>query len=575
MNNEKIITDAPLSEKAPIYKQRKTVIILSAILALLILLNAALAVLLAIGEKDESEAKTSDTFDYAGANIKDYLAAFSPSIFTGKTFAGKEYAIDDVDDEYIVYYINNQLLSKAVVANSGYVNKTMPIDYADKVYFYILDVKKVADDGVTLEDIDNEYFINAYAQLGELQIGAQILGKEFDEKLLGKAPNELGNTVFRDHGYAADGGETVFVISYEATVDGEDTAYTTVNGMRLDTATASGALEDAVIAKLKSDTVALGETFKLDLTHDIDEDEKDESVHYSVTVNAAVTETSETVIAALPDDYFGEKDEYAALNGETLAFSVIVDYSVAYEIAYESADENGDAVKKTVEGFESLTAEYIKNTLGFETDKTSDEDVRAAYFAETKKTVEDSLESTRKANAVNLIWKGLVDGTEFDTLPKEALDELTESAVKEFINYYYQYTYQDPSFAMMYPTVEDYARAYFGYGREEYESYKEYIEKEYAPYTVKQQLLLYAIYNSGAIEDAYGKYIKLLDEQVDALIKSAAESDVTVTRDEALENLYSQRGIAYVQQSFITQIVNDYLYEKNTVDWALSEESDS
>jgi hypothetical protein len=67
--------------------------------------------------------------------------------------------------------------------------------------------------------------------------------------------------------------------------------------------------------------------------------------------------------------------------------------------------------------------------------------------------------------------------------------------------------------------------------------------------------------------------MKLLNEQADAIIKSAAEQSQTVTRDEALNNLYSQYGKDAVVQSFITQVVNDFLYEKNSVDWELSADS--
>jgi len=571
--NEEISTNAaPSPERPPVYKNRKITVILSVLLAVLILLNAALALLLALDGKDDGASDAPKAFSYAEADINDYIAAFSSALFTGKTFAGKEYAIKDADDDYVTRTINSTVLSKAEVANSGFVNKTAPIGYADMVYFYILSAKEIDTDGATLKDIDDSFFVNAYTQRGELQIGAALLGKEFDAALTGKTPAELGTAVFREHGYAKDGDETVFVISYEAKIDGKDTVAKTVSGARLDTSKAKGAIEEAVAAKLASESIALGESFKLDLTHDVDEDEKEELVHYTVTVNAAVSETPYVLEATLPDNYFGEKDDFYALNGKKLSFSVVVDYSVEYKVAYEGSDGN----EKTVEGYETLTAEFIKNVLGFETTETDDEAVRNAYFADTKKKVEESLESTRKQNATSIIWQGLLKEITFDTLPKEKLDEIAEGSVSEFIKLYYQYSYQYETFSVTYPTVEDYARAYFGYSREEFESYEDYLKNEYAPSTVKQQLLLYAIYNSGAIEGAYEKYMKLLNEQADAIIKSAAEGNQTITRDEALDYLYTQqKGKDTVVQTFVTQIVNDFLYEKNTVDWELSAESDN
>ena len=568
MNEEISVNASPSSERTPIYKNRKITVILSALLAVLILLNAALALLFALGDKDDG-TDSPVSFSYADADIKDYISSFSAALFTGKTFAGKEYAIDDVDDDYVKRVINSEVLSKAEVANSGNVNKTSPIGYADMVYFYILSVKEIDADGVTLKEIDDSFFVNAFTQIGELQVGAELLGKEFDSALLGKAPSELGLATFREHGYAGEGGETVFVFSYEAKIDGKDTVAKAVNGARLDTSKPKGAIEDALAAKLAGGSVALGESFTLDLTHDINEDEKDELVHYTVTVNAAVSETPYTLEAALPDNYFGEKDDFYALNGKKLSYSIVVDYSVDYKIAYEASD----GTEKTVENYETLTAEYIKGVLGFETTETEDDKVREAYFADTKKSIEESLDATRKKYAISIIWKGLIDTIPFDSLPKDVLDDVAEGAISEFVQLYYQNSYQSESFTVSYPTVEDYAIARFGYGREEFESYEDYIKNEYAPYTVKEQLLLYAIYNSGVIENSYGKYMELLNKEADAVIKAAAEKSQTLTRDEALNNLFTQYDEKTVKETFIPQIVGEFLYEKNTVDWGLSAES--
>ena len=97
--NEEISTNAsPSLERAPIYKNRKITVILSVLLAVLILLNAAIALLFALGDKDGT-AEAPAAFSYADADIKDYISNFSSALFTGKIFAGKEYAIDDVDDD--------------------------------------------------------------------------------------------------------------------------------------------------------------------------------------------------------------------------------------------------------------------------------------------------------------------------------------------------------------------------------------------------------------------------------------------------------------------------------------------
>lgn len=588
MNEQNIIPEASPSGKKPIYKKRGIFAVLSLLLALLVLLNVAATLLVLFSdEQGDGTTAVSGSFSYADADIKDYLAAFGPSLFTGKTFAGKEYAIDAVTDAYIIRSINAEILALAAYTNNGRLNKTAPIDYADEVVLYILGVKEVGEDGVTLKDVDESLFVNAYGQSTTLTIGKELLGKAFDEALIGKTPLELGSVIFRDHGYTSDGGETVFVVSYEARKDGESAVFKTASNLRVDTAAPNGALAEAIAAKLSSTSMPLGDSFKLDISHDADDDGKDELVHYTVWVDTAATEAPAEVRVALPEDYFGENDEAYTLNGKTLCFTIFVNYSIAKDVTYKETD----GTMKAIEGYETLTATFIKKALasyttsdgaqgigyGFTTTETDDAAVRAAYFAFVKKNIEESLVSMRKQNAVSLIWQGLLDEISFDSLPEDVVKSLKENTVANILSAYNQNLYQyQSSFSSIYPTVEDFARAELGYAKEDYENYQAYVQKEIAEKEVKYQLLIYAIYNSGAIENAYGKYMKLLNEYVDAVIKSAEESKkLTITRDEALESLYVldvKNGID-TKHSIILQVVNDFLYEQNTIDWELSAEN--
>ena len=578
MNSEKKNAAVDSSSIASTPKKSFPNRILSVILAVLILWSGALGAYLALGERaNESGSENASTaFDYAGASIKDYLAAFSSALLTGKTFAGKEYALDkNVSEADAKAYINSLILANAKTSDGGKLNKTKPMDYADKLFFYVLKVDKVNADG-TYTTLDTDYFINAFIQSGQIQIGSNVLGEEFDSAIRGKAPLELGGVILRENGYAQDGEETVFIVSYEATLDGEDTVYKTANGERFDMLTESGAFADAIKEKLSSGSVVLGENFSLDLTHDIDEDDEVELVHYSVNVNAAVKENAHVIEATLPEDFFGKNDDNYELCGQKLAFHIASLYSVAYEVSFTTTENK--VVK--IEGFDDLTAEYISTVLeaststGFATDKTDDAEVRAEYLTHYVKYLSESYDSTEKSNAINIIWKNLLDEIEFDKLPEDAIEQAKESALSTFnstynemLSYYASYSMTSP-----YATIEDFARDYFGYSEEDYESYTEFIEKEHAPKSVKQQLLIYAIYEGGLIEDTYGKYMKLLNEYVDAIIKSAAEQNTTLSRADAIDYIYSKNGGAQnVKESYMLNIVNDYLYENNTIDWELSD----
>ena len=573
MNNEFEIQEKE-TEKKPFYQRPNMIKWLAVILAALILLDALLAVFLIVrANKDDEtvpDAELNTGFDYADAVIRDYLPTFSDALFKGKTYAGGEYAIDEITTSYIESLITSELLSKATAENSGRVNKTSPVNYADVVYFYIL-LAEVEENG-TFKALEDEYFVNAYGQLGEAQIGAAVLGKDFDQALIGKTPLELGNVTFREHGFAKDGGETVFVISYSATVDGKDSPFKMANGERFDTGAASGVLADALKAKLSADNIALGETFELTVKEDSDEDGTEETVRYEIALNAAVTEDAYLVSATLPEDYFSSKDELAYLNGKTVRFHVAVDYSVGYEIIYEYTDSANVAQKLSITGIDSLPASFIKDVLLFETDKTDDAEVLEAYKAHRMESEKESLKTSKRANAIAIIWKNLLEDLPFTSLPEIAVNEAQASIIEQFDSYYSYYSQSDASFALYYPTVEDYARAYFGYERGDYESYTDYIEQKETPATVKRQLLIYAIFESGMIENAYSKYAEKIAELKELIRKSALEQGTTLTGDDVISYISSYYGIGNVRLEYITSVVEDFLYENNTVDFTLEED---
>jgi hypothetical protein len=108
---------------------------------------------------------------------------------------------------------------------------------------------------------------------------------------------------------------------------------------------------------------------------------------------------------------------------------------------------------------------------------------------------------------------------------------------------------------------------YFGYAKDEYEGYEDYINNFGAERSVKQQLLIYAIYNNCGLNDEEAFQQKRA-ELIEDVIAQQKEAGYDVTE----EDIVSYYGESYIRQAMISEMVNDYLYENNEIDWELSSE---
>ena len=612
MNNEKQLPEAPASaaEKLPVYKKRKILILLSALLAALILLNAAMIVLLAIrasdGESGDADggAVSTEDFVYNKGDITKYLPGFSASTVSGIVAPGKEYKLDEITDETILEYINQQILKKVSASDDGKTNKTRPIDYGDVVYLYILYVEK---DG---EKIGIDYFNSAYSSLSGYQIGSNQFGKEFDAALMGKIPAEMGSTEFDAIGTISDG--DVICITYTATVDGAEEAAEKAKSERLELATADAAFKAALLASCK----AIGQEFKFDLTTDIDKDGDEELVHYVATVDSVARESNITKLTAtLPEDFFGKSmdEKYTSLNGASLDFYVSVSHSVAYENSYEVEvevteeiekeiekeieGEDGEKItvtetvtetvtkkvkeKRYIEHFDDLTYTFIKETLQHtfstvpkgDTEDALNEAARKQYFEDIKKTQTESYNDNVKNNTVSVIWSYLMETVEFDALPEQYVADSVVAALDEFE---YQYNYQlasDPNFSVAFANIEEYAVYYYGpygYDPEEYETYSDFVKEYLIPGSVKQMLLTYAIVDELGLKET--KYNTVYDRYLQELIDDAKVQGESLTREDAIKYYVENYGATYLDSMVYAELANDYIYENNRVDWELSSE---
>lgn len=574
-----------------------TVPALVAILVALSLLTAVFAVLTFAPmpwSKDKGTGSGSGAgstvsnagFAYRDEALGDYITLLE-SMVTGLSVPGADAALDPVTEENVKQYIEAQLLSKVALTatqlqNGSYTpKKSIPITYADELLLYVLYVEN--EQG---EHVREQFFNNAYMDSGFFQVGMEAFGPAFDEALIGKKPTELGSFEFISMGEID--ADDVIVISYSATEkipakegeeDAEETAvvHKNVVGMRVDLGDLSEEQDVAWREALLASYGTIGQSFTFDIEEDIDEDGTKEKVTYEgVVASKIVDETPYEVTVKLPDDYFGSAptdEELKALNGATLKFYIVVDYLVEHEA--NTFDEMTTADMINVLGFTPTNLSKINketNPDGYEEEYRK---AREACLAQFKKDLEEQNKTSTESVTLSLIWNHLLDNLEFTgELPKEALDEVKE-ALREQVEYYYSYYSSDSAFLEQFPNIDLYAASVYmwNYDAKEYDGYEDYIDNYLAPRSVKQQLLTFGIYkafiNDKTKLDA--KYEELIAE----IIEVNTEGDQAPTRKEVIEHFEKTYGKYYITDQATVELVNEYLAEKNTIDWNTYKDKDN
>lgn len=332
----------PEAESVSVNTLRRPLIVLLSVFVALCLLVSALAVFTFVDFSEEGSGNaggqtTVPGFDYYTALLSDYLT-YTDATFKGLTLPGFESRVDAVTLESTKKYINEILLSQVDSYDdegnmTSYIPKyTEAIDYADEVFLYIVRVEK---DG---ERVDVNYFENAYMETGNIQIGMEYFGKEFDDKLIGIVPADT--CYFETRTTGSVDADDVILLSYTVTEtvkstdkdkENEVKNHKNLAGERIDLSEKDAAWVEKLLASYGT----IGQYFSFEYEEDIDEDGDKETVKYEGMVDAAVeNEHTYTFDATLPADYFGKAPtdpKIAALNGAKLTFTVCVLYSVPHK----------------------------------------------------------------------------------------------------------------------------------------------------------------------------------------------------------------------------------------------------
>ena len=455
---------APVAAKPKMEKEQKLFI---ALLALVLAFSISFLTLGSILLVDVlGDVKYPSVYDQV--RLSDYInvgrGVYRNNDVDLSSYYVEPYTLADMDD----YLESLRYTHRAEVALNQKLTK---LGYGDDFAYYII---RMEQDGKPI--MEEEHAAANYTSQLTMTLGKEFLGADFDRALAeaGICPNDTDREL-RYNGKIT--GEDIISLSLHAygvdqinkTDKASSTFLTTKNtlyaGGRVELASLlekNAPLAEALIAGCQ----AIEEEFTFYLeNYDLNENGKTESeeklVKFVATVNfAVVKETTVAVTFTLPTDFFSadsfagqnmtaaEIANYTALNGKQLTAYLIIPIMNDYELP-------------------ALDAAFITKTLKFETDKTADADVIAAYkeyaLAEQNALLEKSLLNTYTGIMLQQFGEAALANGAFASgqFPAgtlmDAYYEAQEDMVARYIN---AYGSQPTSTDMEYFTLEHVAKTY-------------------------------------------------------------------------------------------------------------------
>ncbi|MBQ8908436.1 MAG: hypothetical protein IJY71_07635 [Clostridia bacterium] len=554
MNNNPILPNEneEVAEPTFLQKYRHHAIVAGVALLLLVALVLSIVWLVRATNASYGEVTEDPYFDYEATKPQDYMPDFSLGKFQNVTVGGKGEKIDIVvDQQYVTDYINvNILLAQKEATNKGLAMRSVAIDHADVVYFYVLDLTKNG------ERVLQDDFGLTYSQLS-LTVGGLYYGKDFDDKLIGLVPASTHLEMRYSGTFDAT---STLSATYTATVKDEEKPTLSLSGARLEMPALEAGFRDAILAA----STAIGKQFEFDYTEDIDGDGDTEEVHYVMTVNAIVDEKAVSITFELPDDYFAESlgEEYTALNGQEVTMRLVLSSSVAYEAYTVDTLLSKDLTTATGDTKEKEEAKAAAKLLGVTDEKkiTTKASVLAALRDELLAGLDASIADEKETLESSLIGNAFMK-YEFRNLPAAEL----EAYRKYWVLYYFEAFCDAGLYTEM--TFDEFGtNAGLGFVPSEEEGEPKNLDEfilESGEYSIKQNLLISWLYreaglntaeNEQKIKDGFGEYLSSTygtDKEED--LKKAGYD---------LELIYKE----YHLQS-ISEYVNEWMVKNNTVDY--------
>ncbi len=464
------------------------------------------------------------------------------------------YTLEEMDD----YLESLRYEHRELVTSSS---KTAVIGYGDDFAYFIIGVTK---DGTPI--MTKDWAASDYDNALSMTVGNATFGEDFDEKLafLGVRPIDTDRELRYNGTVDSD---DVIIVSYDAynvktyyedlsRCEFNTTRSKTVASNRVDLAAladTNAALADAIVANC----LAVEEPFEVILkNYDLDGNGEvstaEKAVKLSLTVNAVVEkETPVSVTFTVPNDYFASSygEEYVAVNGKEITMSLLIMTMDDYELP-------------------TLNAAFIKETLKFETDKTADAEVIAAYkehaLVELNAALAKSLHNSYTSAMLNQFGMAATNNGAYakGEYPEGTYEDAYYEAYDSMIAAYASYYGTTPSDQTVFDNfVVQYV--YQNYGAQ-VQSFSDYCTQQ-AQSQVAQELLMYYIFHKENLKITDEMLEEGYREYVDSLIASYGDSE-TYDEDYFLETYGEDTLYANARRKILVyRVVGEYLLENNNI----------
>ncbi len=474
--------------------------------------------------------------------LSDYLTV-AKSNYTGQTTTVNYDAVysdeDFAADKKTILFNNRKLLAAT--------QEDVVLGVGDTVYLYILDASQEGSPVAT-----GAFAAYNYANMLSVTIGADHgFGESLDAALLGLNPKD---TVRNTSSSAALAADSVISLTYEMfvaskynestdTYTWKTTAYKSASNARVDMQTLTDAFREGLLTAVENGAVGEKVSFILkDYDHDGKSTTANVAVRIDACVNFIVLDEQTTTITFTPAENAFASQPYAALctalYGKETKFTVILQWADDYEMP-------------------TFNAEFIKETLGFETNETTDEAVIAAYRAK----LAESLAQQAEQNKISAIYGQILNAIQnnFKNIPDELYSE----------EYYKVYTELQLQYSLYgsasYSDINSFAAAYSYYQIGQQVSSAEDYCMMMAEMQAMKELLTYTIF--------YAEGMKVTDEALAEAREKCLSDMIERAGDPELYNeayfiaLYGDETIWQMarREYAIPALVDAFLLANNTV----------
>lgn len=372
--------------------------------------------------------------------LSDYLTV-AKSNYTGQTATvnyDDVYSDEDFEADKKSILFNNRKLLAAT-------QEDVVLGIGDTVYLYILGASQNGTPVAVGAFADS-----SYSNMLSVTIGSEHgFGESLDTALIGQNPkdtvrNTATSVALTENSVISLTYEMFVASKYNASTDTytwKTTAYKTAGAARVDMQSLTAAFREGLLDAVEKGAIGEKVSFILkDYDHDGKSNTANVDVRIDACVNFIVVDEISTQITFTPAENAFANQPYASLctelYGKETTFTVILQWADDYEMP-------------------TFNAEFIKETLGFETEETTDEAVVAAYRA----MLESNLKEQVAANKISAIYGQILNAIQnnFTNIPDELYSE----------EYYKVYTELQLQYSLYgsasYSSIDAFAAAYSYY----------------------------------------------------------------------------------------------------------------